>query len=128
MAERVLAFEKSPTVFGLGSPSAGAAAATAAAATSDAAERPKERRIPITVVQPALSLSAAEATPTQPTATTKLEISGGWKKQPGRDSQVRKGNNGWQAGKQAVIVICEPDSWMGWPVAIVPNSHLAIEN
>ena len=92
VAERVLAFEKSPTVFGLGSPSA-----AAAAATSDAAERTKERRIPITVLQPSLSLSAPEAAPPQTTATTKLEISGGWKKQPGRDSQVRIGINGRQA-------------------------------
>ena len=79
VAERVLAFEKSPTVFGLGSP--------AAPLSSDG----KERRIPITVqplpppppsTNPILSSAAAEA------AETKFEASS-WK-QPSRVIQVGK--------------------------------------
>lgn len=78
VAERVLAFEKSPTVFGLGSP-----APVAVVASGDG----RERRIPIMVQPPPpptplLFPSAPEV------AATKLETSS-WM-QPSRDIQVGK--------------------------------------
>ena len=77
VAERVLAFEKSPTVFGLGSP--------AAPVVSGGDGR--ERRIPITV-QPPPTLPFSSAAPEAAAAATQLETSA-WK-QPSRDIQVGK--------------------------------------
>ena len=83
VAERVLAFEKSPTVFGLGSP---------AAAPSAVSGDGRERRIPITVQPPppASTPLFSPAAATEP-AAAKLETST-WS-QPSRDIQV--GNNTW---------------------------------
>ena len=80
VAERVLAFEKSPTVFGLGSP--------AAPVVSGGDGR--ERRIPITVQPPPPppTLPFSSAAPEAAAAATQLETSA-WK-QPSRDIQVGK--------------------------------------
>jgi hypothetical protein len=68
VADRVLLFERSPALFGIGTGAAIAAAAAAAAASSSANINEKEMRIPIQVLQ------QQEKRPTTLSATASLSV------------------------------------------------------